>query len=249
MEQEEFKIEQKVMKDIHSGKVKLRSKYVFWAEKLGLGSAVVLTMLLCALAFHILLFYLQATDNLIYLSFGKVGVLAFLESFPYLLVIGFIFLVFLAALLIKKSNISYKRPFVYSIIALLGCVIVGGWALTYTGVAERLEDEGCNKAQGKSFLRVFFADCAQSRRYGVAGRIFAFEPQAVILQTPHGLRRVMVLSDPSLKLLARGQFVVVVGQMRDEVFWSEQIQIIDERRIPSIRRGVNHRFPVFEVQR
>ncbi len=249
MEQKQKTIEEKIMGEIHSGKIKLRSKYVFLAEKLGLGSAVVFSILLCALAFHILLFYLQATDNLIYLSFGKIGILAFLESFPYLLVIGFICLVFLAAILVKKSNLSYKRPFIYSMMLLLGLIVVGGSALTYTGVADKLEDEGCNKAQGRNFLRVFFADCAHSRRYGVAGRIFDFESQAILLQTPNGLRRVMVLSDPSLNLLRRGQFVVVVGQMRDEIFWSEQIRIIDEGRIPSIRRGVNHRFPVFENQR
>jgi len=243
MEEKQPTIEQKVMKDIHSGKVKLRSRYIFLAEKLGLGSAVILSLLLGALAFNVLFFYLRATDNLIYLSFGRAGLFAFLESFPYLLVIGCIILVFLAGILVKKSNLSYKRPFAYSAVLLVAIIIAGGAALTYTGIAEGLEKKGCRQGNGDRIIKPFFRNCFYSRKYGVAGKILGFEESAIILQTPEGLRRVLVKHNPSLDVLRPGQFVVVVGELNDETFQAQEVRIIDEGRIPMIRRGIMHRFP------
>ena len=90
------KIEEKVMAEIKSGKVKLRSRYVFLAEKLGIGSAFIFSVFLAVLFFTLVLFYLQASDNLGYLSFGSRGMFAFLETFPYLLVATLIICVFIA---------------------------------------------------------------------------------------------------------------------------------------------------------
>ena len=45
----EINLEDKVMSEIKSGRVKLRSKYIFLAEKLGVGSVLVFTILLAVL--------------------------------------------------------------------------------------------------------------------------------------------------------------------------------------------------------
>ena len=99
-------LEDKVMESIKGGNVKLRSRYLFLAEKLGLGSALVLTILLAVLFFSLVLFYLQATDNLWYLSFGSRGIYAFLESFPYFLVVALVILILLSDWILKKSGVS-----------------------------------------------------------------------------------------------------------------------------------------------
>ena len=75
---EKINIEDKVMSEINSGRVKLRSKYIFLAEKLGIGSAFALSALLGVLFFTLVLYYLRASDNLRYLSFGSRGLFAFL---------------------------------------------------------------------------------------------------------------------------------------------------------------------------
>jgi hypothetical protein len=97
------KLENSIMGKIKSGQVKLKSKYIFWAEKLGLGTAFALTVILSILFFNLILFYLKETDNLKYLSFGKFGIFAFLESFPYLLVVVFIVLIVLAGCFIQEA--------------------------------------------------------------------------------------------------------------------------------------------------
>jgi len=59
-------LEKNVMDKIKTGRVKLRSRYVFLAEKLGLGSALALSFMLAALFFSLFLSYLKASDNLVF---------------------------------------------------------------------------------------------------------------------------------------------------------------------------------------
>ena len=55
----EDKLENSIMGKIKTGQVKIRSKYVFIAEKLGLGTAFALSVLLSILLFNLILFYLK----------------------------------------------------------------------------------------------------------------------------------------------------------------------------------------------
>src|SRR3989338_8494632 len=117
-------MEEKVMKEINQGSVKLRSRYLFLADKLSMGSVLALTVLLAILFCSLALLYLKSSDNLGYLSFGNRGVLAFLESFPYFLMAMIIVLMFFAGFLIKKSDISYKNPFGYYALGLVGVFLL-----------------------------------------------------------------------------------------------------------------------------
>lgn len=246
MENQSNNFEDKIMGQIKCGKVKLRSRYIFWAESFGLRSAFVLSLLLGVLAFTLVLFYLQATDNLMYLSFGRVGLLAFLESFPYYLVIGFIVLIFLIGIIIKKSELFYRFSFSYSAVSLLVVVVVAGGALAYTQVPEYIEEQGYNSNGGVAgLIRPLLHDCFQERRHGISGRIIQIEPQAVVLQTPDGLRRInftfLQNFDPSV--LQVGKFVILVGEREGDIFFARMIRVIDQKRIPMIHRGLRHRFP------
>lgn len=236
-------IEEKIMKDIECGKVKLRSRYIFLAEKLGVGSVVVLSLLLGALAFCLFLFYLRATDNLLYLSFGKVGIFAFLESFPYLLVIGFILLVFAAAMMLRLTDISYRKPFIYTGVVLVGIVIALGGILTYTNIAEVLEREGYGPGPQGRLIRPFLHNPFSNRKYGVVGMIVGFERDAILLETPDGIRNVVIPDAAICARLQFGQLIAVVGDLRGNTFVAQKYRIIDQARVPLIRRGILIRFP------
>lgn len=243
MEKKFETIEDKIMNQIQCGDVKLRSKSLFLAEKFGLRSAFILSILLGVCAFMLFLFYVRATDNLIYLSFGRVGLLAFLESFPYLLVIGFIVLIFVAGMIIKKSELFYKFPFAYSAVSLLGVVLVAGSVLAYTHIPEFIEDEGYLPGAPGGFIRPFLHNCFMERNHGISGEIIEVQGNSLILQTPDGIRRVVFPQMLSQEAFARGKFVIIVGDRIGDEFQAHLIRIIDEQRIPMIHRGVKHRFP------
>lgn len=243
MEHHPETIEEKIMKDIESGNVKLRSRYIFLAEKLGVGSAVVLSLLLGALAFCLFLFYLRATDNLIYLSFGRIGIFAFLESFPYLLVIGFILLVFAATMMLRFTDISYRKPFVYTAVVLVGIVIGLGGILTATNIAEMFERQGYRPGPPGRLIRPFLHDSFFERKYGIVGLIVGFEPNAIILETSDGIRRVIIPNADSCARLQFGQLIAVVGELKGDTFRAEKYRIVEQARVPVVRHGILIRFP------
>ena len=238
------KLEDKIMNEIKSDKLKPRSKYIFLAEKLGVGSAFVFSLVLAILFFNLFLFYLKASDNLEYLNFGGAGLLAFLESFPYLLVISFILFLFLAGYLTTKSDISYKKPFGYLMIALVLFVIVSGGILAYTDISERIEEGVYNPDSASSLLKPFLGGCLENRGSGIAGIIFEVEENYLIIQTPTGLQGISLEEatlPPSQKFVV-GQFIVAVGERKDKGFLAQKVRILDEDESPMVRRGIHRHF-------
>ena len=230
------------MADINSGKVKLRSKYIFLAEKFGLGSVIILTILLAVLFFNLVLFYLRESDNIGYLSFGSRGLFAFLESFPYLLVVSLILLVLLAGFIMKKSEINYKKPFGYLALALTAFIIVAGTVLTFTNIAQRIEREARSPRAAGRFFKPFFDFGA--RHLGVAGRIVEIAGSNIIIQTPHDIQLVDLSSatKDSPGNLEVGMFIMAVGERTPEIFKAERIRVVDLGEMPMIRRGIHERF-------
>lgn len=242
MENKNFqKLENKIMSEIKSGKVKLRSKYLFIAEKLGLESAFVLSAVLSILFFNLFLFYLKATDNLEYLSFGTSGIAAFLESFPYLLVISFIFFLFLAGYLMTKTDFSYKKPFKYFAISLIVIIMITGSVLAYTDVSEKIEQQAFSENLSGTILKPFLNCGIGLHKNGLSGKIFEVSDDYIIIEIPSGLQKVDVynLRSEEKSGLDKNEFIIAIGERKDNVFIASQIRIVDQDSMPMIRRGIN----------
>ncbi len=231
-------LENNIMEKIKTGQVKLKSKYVFLAEKLGLGTAFALSVVLSILLFNLILFYMKATDNLEYLSFGKMGILAFLESFPYALVAFFIVLIFLAGYSITKTDISYKKPFGYIAMSLIIFIMVFGGVLTYAKVAERIEraNHPINQFLMKGSLEM--------RDRGIAGVVFEEGENYLIVETPQGLRNIDLTEADKEKLpeIEKGNLVVAVGEKRTYDFIAQNIKVLKKEDMPIINREIDNKF-------
>jgi len=240
----EDNLEKSIMGKIKTGQVKIRSKYVFIAEKLGLGTAFALSVLLSILLFNLILFYLKETDNLKYLSFGKFGVFAFLESFPYLLVIAFVVLIVLSGYLITKSDVSYKKPFGYLAVGLAAFIMIFGGILTYTNLGKNFEKQA---RKGNGSIGMFFNPLTEVRNNGVAGIVYEVGEDSLVLQTPHGLRNVEIGGIDDLPEITKGQFIIAVGKSDGFDFKAEKIKIADKEDMPAVERGIDFKFNQGEV--
>lgn len=237
-------IEAKIMEKIASGRVKLRSRYVFLVERLGLGSAIVLTIVLTVLLFSLFLLYLQATDSLVYLSFGQVGLYAFLESFPYGLVGAVILLVLVGGILIRKSDVSYRKPFRYFALGIIIFVVATGIALAYTNVAEVVEEQAYRNMP-PAFFQKFFN--VPTNRRGISGRIIAAGDNYIEIKAPCGVARLQIdqVDAKSKATCLVGRFVVAVGERRENRFVVYRLQVIDENDVPLTGRQITRRFAEF----
>jgi len=230
-------LEKNIMEKIDTGQVKLKSKYVFLAEKLGLGTAFAFSVVLSILLFNLTLFYMKETDNLQYLSFGKNGILAFLESFPYALVIAFILFMVLASYLTTKSDVSYKKPFGYIAASLIIFIMFLGGVLTYTKVAEQIEM--ANHPFGIFLMR----GSLEMRDRGIAGIVFETGEDYLIVETPQGLRNISLNKmEEEIPEIEKGKFVVAIGDTDEYDFIAESIRVLEKENMPIINRGINRKF-------
>lgn len=241
----ENKLENSIMERIKTGQVKLRSKYIFIAEKIGLGTALALSTILAILFFNLILFYMKETDNLKYLSFGRFGIFAFLETFPYALVIGFILLIVLSGYLLTKGDDSYKKPFGYTAIGLIVIIMIFGGILTYTNIAKAIEWEAHMDHQSIGMIfRPLINTGPDMRSRGISGMVFEAGGNYLILKTPAGLRNVNLeeIGANDLPQIEKDQFVIAVGNNEGNDFIAQKIRIINRDEVPSIERGINFRF-------
>ena len=237
------KLENSIMGKIKSGQVKLKSKYAFLAEKLGLGTAFTLSVLLSILFFNLILFYLKETDNLKYLSFGKFGIFAFLESFPYLLVAVFIVLIILSGYLLTRSDVSYKKPFGYLAIGMVAIIMIIGGVLTYTSLGQSFEREA---RRGNESVKMFFSPLIDDRINGVAGVVFENGEDYLIIQTPQGLKRVETGEVESIPTIEKDQFIIAVGKGDKSSFKAIKIRVVNKDDMPSVGRGIDFKFGNFD---
>ncbi len=235
------KLENSIMGKIKTGQVKIRSKYVFLAEKLGLGTAFALSSLLAILFFNLILFYLKETDNLKYLSFGRFGIFAFLESFPYLLVIAFIFLIVLVGYLMTKSDVSYKKPFGYLAVGMIAVIMIFGGILTYTNLGQNIQRQAMT---GNVSARMFFSPLTEARENGVAGVVYEKGDDYLVVQTPQGLRKIGTSSIEDMPVVEKGQFVIAVGE-GGKNFVAKKIRLFNKEDMPAVNRGIDFKFREF----
>jgi len=241
-------IEEKVMAQINSGRVKLRSRYIFLAEKFGLGSALALSVLLAVLFFDLVFFYLKSSDNLGYLSFGSYGWLAFLESFPYGLVALLLILMFAAGFIIKTSDWAYKQSFGHLAMALVGSVVLAGTVLAFTNVAEQIERAAYGPMGPGRMFRPLLERGINNRQRGLAGKVVVIGRDFVVVQTPQAL--ITIDTSDLTRVpdgLATGTFVMSVGDRFENTFKAKGIRIMPDEEAPMIRRGVGRRFDFFPL--
>lgn len=234
-------LESQVMAKIKNGQVKLRSKYIFLAEKFGLGGAFILSLFLAVLFFSLLLFYLRASDNLFYLSFGSGGLFAFLESFPYLLVITLIIAILISGLIMKKSDISYQKSFSYFASGMLIFIVISGGVLSLTNIAEGIQKNNHAFSPMHRFFSPFGDNEARDENHGVAGRIVEIGDSYIMIQTPR--RNLKLNYDFAGQFLPEiGQFVVAIGDRHGDEFEVIKIKQVSEQEMPMIRGDVHRRF-------
>lgn len=113
------------MSQIKSGKLDMKSRWVYVAKKIGLGSGLALTMLVLAFSINIFLFYVQSNNLLPFLHEGSSTWQEILHSLPYDLILIILILLLGLNFIIKKFDFSYKKPFSMIFSVFIGLII---WA-------------------------------------------------------------------------------------------------------------------------
>lgn len=102
----------KIMAKINHGQIKMKSQLNILAENIGLGSGVFLSFLILIFMLSGLIYWIRINQDLFNIPGPYRGIKLIIQTFPYLLLIGFISLFVLLNSLLKKYDFSYKQPII-----------------------------------------------------------------------------------------------------------------------------------------
>lgn len=230
----EIHLETKIMKKIKDEKINFRSKYVFLARKLGFGGGLALSLLLAILFLNLAFFTMKISGSLEFLSFGMMGILAFLESFPYhWILMGLIFFV-VASTILSRYDISYKKPFKKLLAVLLLLIFVASTALAISGINEAMEEK---VAQGKiPLLRSFYGRGRGIWKSGLVGEVIEIRSGGLVVETRHKQKVFIELTKntffPTGSDFKVGERIRAVGKWDGENFRASALRLTRKRRRP-----------------
>ncbi len=134
-------INKKINEKIDKKKMKMKSKSYFLAVSILYIISIIVTALFALFLASFIFFALKSSGTNYLLDFGLSGLLPYLKSLPWLLIIALIFLIVLVELFSKKIDLVSKKPLIYSFAALIIVVVGFGAVFANTNIHHRLLDQ------------------------------------------------------------------------------------------------------------
>lgn len=220
-----------ISEKIKRGEITMRSQLSIWAEKFGLNSSmIILFLLLCTMAGFIL-YWINSNNDLLFGGYGKYGISSFVQSFPYIFVIGFIVLFTFLILIFKRFDFSYKKPFSIILFLVVIGALLAGWFSIKQPIGQRLYQQ-----EGR-MLRMGMMNNSNA----VSGVVVETKVNTIIIQDENGVDTIINISSNTHFPLGQpktGDSVRAVGTWDKSTFNALGIRIFDENNPSTLGPGM-----------
>ena len=115
-----------ILKKISSNKVTMRSKIYFRLEFILLGLLSFIIIAISVFIFNFILWSIHAQAIDAFLNFGQRGIMLFLVTFPWMLLIIDLVLIFVLQWIIRKFYHGYRKPILFGLIGVFIVITVTG---------------------------------------------------------------------------------------------------------------------------
>ncbi len=217
----ENKITQNVLAQIKSGQVRKHSRAYFAVRAACSIFFVTLTALVAWFLFSLILFILLRHGAFYLPLFGLIGLRILFFSFPWVVFgLGVILFILLDKLL-GNYAVAYRRPSLYTALALLGSLVLGIGLVHATGLNNRLHDfVKAENLPGLNRLYEFSED--RLSRSLLFGKVEEVDSDGFILNTGEGMHEVLQTS-PATKFtngsaLEKGETVIVGAEKNGDKY-------------------------------
>ncbi|MDD5109734.1 MAG: hypothetical protein PHI63_00785 [Patescibacteria group bacterium] len=224
-------VREQVIEKISAGQAKMHRR-AYFAAQTALFAALIFILLVSLLYLTSLVIF-ELRDSGLWLAprFGWRGVRVFLMSLPWLLVIACLGFLIVLEIFVQHYSLVYRRPLVYTVIAMLIIAVIGGWVVARTPLHPAL----LNRAErgGLPFAGPFY------RAYGEKG-FPRVHPGTIREITPGGWRmesrrgeNLRIDVTPETRLPPHTQFstgdeVLIFGERRDDTIQAFGILRMDD---------------------
>ncbi len=224
-------IKDKVLNKIKSGEIKIKPKLYFILKTVLviLGSIVVGIFILFLISF--ISFTLRASGLWFLPNFGFHGFGIFLGSLPWILIVAALLLIAALEIFMKRFSLVYRKPVLYSLLAIVLIVFVGGFIIDQTTFHSKLflkAREGKLPLAGPMYRGFGMPEFHNVHR-GVVSEI---TENGFILETPQTQKLTIIIGSqtktaPDFEVQERDE-VVVFGEKTDSTINALNIRKIDD---------------------
>jgi hypothetical protein len=174
-------LNESVMKAVRDGMIKMRPKWYFILRAALVVTGLIVLGLFALYLASFIIFTLQRTGVWFIPAFGFRGIFTFLLSLPWLLILlAALFLVILE-ILVRRYSFAYRWPLLYSALAIVLAVLIGGFAVAKTPMHPHLIDY--EKGDGHLCCGGMYRDMDRSRFNDIhVGRITEFTREGFTIQ-------------------------------------------------------------------
>ncbi|MBP9669635.1 MAG: hypothetical protein KBE09_05095, partial [Candidatus Pacebacteria bacterium] len=173
------KLKQHVMGAIHTDQVRMHSRLYFFARSTLWLVSILLAFSVALFLLSFAIFMLRGNGLLATSAFGVRGLMPLLFSLPWLIGLAIVMLIVTIEVMSLRFALVYKRPLIYSVLAVLAVTTLGASAIAHTTMHERMFRLG---REGKlpSFGARFYEGALRERPDVHVGTIVSVGDQLVI---------------------------------------------------------------------
>ena len=131
-------IKEKILEKIKSGGVKMKPKIYFVLKSFLITGGILLFFVFLLFLVSLIHFHLRASGLWYLPRFGSHGLGIYFKSLPWFLILFCLILVFVLEIFSRKFSFVWKRPLIYSLLAIIFILLIGTFILEKTSVHPRL---------------------------------------------------------------------------------------------------------------
>ncbi len=230
-----------ILDKIKEGKIKMKSRsyFVMRAILFALGVCVLFLFVIYLISF--IVFSLRVSGLVFLPGFGFFGLRILLGSLPWLLIILAGVLVIVLEVFAKHVSFVYKRPVVYSLLGIIGIVLITGFIIGFSPFHTSLFH---NAREGRlPLIGQLYRGYGAPRFHNFHnGSIIEITSDGFTMETPNGETLSVVTSDVMKKDLSEDDKVLVIGERKGDTIQANVLRKIDEdSNFFSSRKGMMRR--------
>ena len=243
--QEKNHIAEKVLGKIKRRKIKMKPRmhFVFGAALLALG--VLVLILFIPYLISLIAFSLRVSGVLFLPKFGFPGIRMMVGSLPWLLILITTLLIVLLEMFAQKFTFVYRKPAIYSLIAIIGIIFMGSFLIGKTSLHSNLFWE----AQGRSLpaIGTVYRDFGSRRINNMChGVVVEVIDGGFKIETLCGdVLTIITNSETNLILdaeIQKNDEVIVLGEINDNIVQALDVRKVEQDSGLFPQRGYGQRF-------
>lgn len=218
--QEKKSIRNIVLAQIEEGRAIMRPRWHFVLKGILIVLGIVLVILAMLYVVSFLIFVLKEAGVLFIPMFGFGGLGAFLLSIPWVLVLVVGLFFFFLEILVRRYSFAYKKPLVYSLLGIVGVVVIGSGVVLATGMHQNLSQR--SQDIGVPFVGPLYRGYLPEQFELVHGGFIGEMTQEGFLLLDRRGDEFEILVTPKTMIapdleLITGASVMVVGEAREKI--------------------------------